>query len=179
MSSEAVSWEGPPGFRRRSTSNRAILVVAAIQGIDPIYLRALASESESVCVAIPTSMKTFPGCPHPDSVLPRPPRVSRARGVPTFKPTRRHAGSTWCVHHGTATTQGDLAEGTAEVHVLLLEGCGARGVLAGAFVAGLAKRLLVERGLSRPPPARRRDGALPLPSRLGGNEAGTGLLWEC
>lgn len=59
--------------------------------------------------------------------------------------------------------------------MLLLEGCGARGALAGAFVAGLAKRLLAERGLSRPPPGRRRGASLLLlllPSRLGGDEAG-------
>lgn len=49
------------------------------------------------------------------------------------------------------------------MHVLLLEGCGARGVLAGGFVAGIAKRLLIERGLSRPP-------------RLMDDEAGMGLL---
>lgn len=57
--------------------------------------------------------------------------------------------------------------------MLLLEGCGARDVLAGSFVALLAKRLLVEQGLLRRPSGRRRrqhrwrGGArLPLP-RLG------------
>lgn len=60
-----------------------------------------------------------------------------------------------------ATTQGDLALGTGEVHVLLLEGCGAREMLTGGYVALLAKRLLAKRGLNRPPPGRRRR-SLPL-----------------
>lgn len=63
--------------------------------------------------------------------------------------------------------------------MLLLEGCGAQGALAGAFVAGLAKRLLVERGLSRPSPDRRRGGSGPwlLASRLGVDEPCKDLCW--
>lgn len=70
--------------------------------------------------------------------------------------------------------KGDLALGTGEVHVLLLEGCGAREVLAGGYVALLAKRLLVGRGLNRPPPGRRRRRAmrLLLPPRTGSDEPG-------
>ncbi|CAM9600417.1 unnamed protein product [Ectocarpus fasciculatus] len=55
------------------------------------------------------------------------------------------------------SVRGDLAHGTGEVHVLLLEGCGAREVLAGSYVALVAKRLLVERGLRRPRGRRRAE----------------------
>lgn len=72
-----------------------------------------------------------------------------------------------------ATKQGDLALGTGEVHVLLLEGCGAREVLAGGYVALLAKRLLVERGMNRRPPGRRRRSLQLLLARSGSDEPGT------
>lgn len=60
---------------------------------------------------------------------------------------------------------------------MLLEGCEARDVIAGNYVALLAKRLLVERGMLRRPSKRRhqrwREGErLPLP-RVGGS-AGLG-----
>ncbi|CBN75993.1 conserved unknown protein [Ectocarpus siliculosus] len=57
------------------------------------------------------------------------------------------------------SVRGDLAHRTGEVHVLLLEGCGAREVLAGSYVALVAKRLLLERGLRRSR-GRRRAGTL-------------------
>ncbi|CAB1118326.1 unnamed protein product [Ectocarpus sp. CCAP 1310/34] len=57
------------------------------------------------------------------------------------------------------SVRGDLAHGAGEVHVLLLEGYGTREVLAGSYVALVAKRLLLERGLRRPR-GRRRPGTL-------------------
>eukprot|EP00904_Undaria_pinnatifida_P004108 jgi/Undpi1/13699/HiC_scaffold_9.g03353.m1 len=60
--------------------------------------------------------------------------------------------------------RGDAATGWGEVHVLLLEGCTTREVLTGSYVAHLAKRLLLDRGLRRNP---RRRGAA---SRLRGNK---------
>lgn len=114
-------------------------------------------------------------------ILPRSSRVLCARGAVTSNdpPPLRRAKLEDIIEKATPirtylTTQGDLAQGTAEVHVLLLEGCGAQGVLCGGFVAGLAKRLLVERGLRRPPPGRRRAGAPLL--LLRGDEAGRDIV---
>lgn len=53
---------------------------------------------------------------------------------------------------GTMTygNQGDVDAGVGVVHVLLLEGCGSKEVLAGSYVAHVAKQLLLDRGLRRP-----------------------------
>ncbi|CAM9341773.1 unnamed protein product, partial [Sphacelaria rigidula] len=47
------------------------------------------------------------------------------------------------------SARGDVDAGIGVVHVLLLEGCGSKEVLAGSYVAHLAKQLLQDRGLRR------------------------------